>query len=70
LAASGVSNASATACSAAGRDEIFEEIDKLNNKTRGGDPGAARVMGTTPRRPSRRRPRSPTPARARRFPTT
>jgi hypothetical protein len=30
------------------RDEIFDEIDKLNNKTRGGDPGAARVMGTTP----------------------
>src|SRR6266567_707210 len=28
------------------RDEIFDEIDKLNNKTRGGDPGAARVMGT------------------------
>jgi hypothetical protein len=34
--------------SAGGRDEIFEEIDKLNNKTRGGDPGAARVMGVTP----------------------
>jgi hypothetical protein len=30
------------------RDEIFDKIDKLNNKTRGGDPGAARVMGTTP----------------------
>jgi hypothetical protein len=30
------------------RDDIFDEIDKLNNKTRGGDPGAARVMGTTP----------------------
>ena len=30
------------------RDEIFDEIDKLNNKTRGGDPGAARVMGVTP----------------------
>ena len=30
------------------RDEIFDEIDKLNNKTRGGDPGAARVMGITP----------------------
>jgi len=29
-------------------DEIFDEIDKLNNKTRGGDPGAARVMGVTP----------------------
>jgi hypothetical protein len=30
------------------RDEIFDEIDKLNNKTRGGDPGAMRVMGVTP----------------------
>ena len=30
------------------RDEIFDEIDKLNNKPRGGDPGAARVMGITP----------------------
>jgi hypothetical protein len=30
------------------RDEIFDEIDKLSNKTRGGDPGAVRVMGVTP----------------------
>ena len=30
------------------RDEIFDEIDRLNHKTRGGDPGAARVMGVTP----------------------
>jgi hypothetical protein len=28
------------------RDEIFDEIDKLNNKTRGA--GAVRVMGVTP----------------------
>jgi hypothetical protein len=60
LAASGVSKTSAPACSAGGRDEIFDEIDKLNNKTRGGDSSAARVTGITPRRPSRRRPRSPT----------
>jgi hypothetical protein len=30
------------------RDEIFDELDKLNHKTRGGAPGAARVMGVTP----------------------
>jgi hypothetical protein len=48
LAASGASNTSATACSAAGRDETFDEIDKLNIKTRGSDAVAARVMGTTP----------------------
>jgi hypothetical protein len=28
------------------RDEIFDEIEKLNNKTRG--PSAMRVMGVTP----------------------
>jgi hypothetical protein len=28
------------------RDEIFDEIDKVNNKTHGGDLGATRVMGT------------------------
>jgi hypothetical protein len=28
------------------RDEIFEEIEKLSNKTRGG--GAMRIMGATP----------------------
>jgi hypothetical protein len=30
------------------RDEIFDEIDKLQHKTRGGAPGAVRVMGVTP----------------------
>jgi hypothetical protein len=30
------------------RDEIFDELDKLNHKTRGGAPGAVRVMGVTP----------------------
>jgi hypothetical protein len=30
------------------RDEIFDEIEKLNHKTRGGAPGAVRVMGVTP----------------------
>jgi hypothetical protein len=30
------------------RDEILDELDKLNHKTRGGAPGAVRVMGVTP----------------------
>jgi hypothetical protein len=30
------------------RDEIFDNIDKLNIKTRGGAAGVARVMGVTP----------------------
>jgi hypothetical protein len=48
LAAFGVSKTPATACSADGRDEISDEINKLNTKARGGAPGAVRVMGTTP----------------------
>jgi hypothetical protein len=46
LAAFGVFNASATACSVGGRDEIFDEIDQLNIKTRG---GASHVLGALPR---------------------
>jgi hypothetical protein len=30
------------------RDEILDELDKLDHKTRGGAPGAVRVMGVTP----------------------